>query len=462
MALDQRSLLSSRQERADALAARGAEGLTKLLPVFTATPVGPRRQRLVGKTACVSSTPAPEVNASAVHDLPPPAVSWDALSQLLVNVASSLIGTRSSSSLWTPYTQEDRVKLDFMQTQVAATYAQLSAALSVEERVEPAKHHRTAKKAKQVFQRQCRCGWLQDIVKELESCSDSANWGRFYYLLRRLGVVVKGTAAEGRADFSPEQLRQHALKIGEQLEANVDTDMLLEQIPQRPVHASLGLPPSDDEVRAALQSQGKCPGPDQVTILMIRSAGPRAKWQIRLLMHQLWTTPPEQWEACVKQVVGIPLFKGGDGCRRQNLDNYRYIMLIGVLSRAIGKIISTRLQNVAEQNDLYGDWQYGFRRGRSVIDVLLLVRTMTELASAVPQADAHRYEEQYKTLVLILFDIQKAYNKVQRGAAWTAFRRLGIPNSLLEVLPALRFSACLLVSGKVVVRRLLFTICGTV
>ena len=43
-----------------------------------------------------------------------------------------------------PYTQEDRAKLDFMQTQVAATYAQLSATLSVEERVEAAKLHKNA------------------------------------------------------------------------------------------------------------------------------------------------------------------------------------------------------------------------------------------------------------------------------------------------------------------------------
>ena len=51
-------------ERADAPDAGGADGLTKLLPVFTATPAGPRRPRLAAKTTRGSSTTVPGVEAS--------------------------------------------------------------------------------------------------------------------------------------------------------------------------------------------------------------------------------------------------------------------------------------------------------------------------------------------------------------------------------------------------------------
>lgn len=38
-------------------------------------------------------------------------------------------------------------------------------------------------------------------------------------------------------------------------------------------------------------------GPDQVTILI------RSLWQVRLLIHDCWTSP-EHWEHTAKQVVG--------------------------------------------------------------------------------------------------------------------------------------------------------------
>lgn len=72
--------------------------------------------------------------------------------------------------------------------------------------VDRARIHRRSKQAKQQFQKGCRKRWLHQVVEELNSCADSKNWGRFYWLLRRVGVVVRGTSAEGRADFSPAQL----------------------------------------------------------------------------------------------------------------------------------------------------------------------------------------------------------------------------------------------------------------
>ena len=185
-------------------------------------------------------------------------------------------------------------------------------------------------------------------------------------MLKRIGVTVQGTPAEGRSDFSAEQLRTHALKVGQQTAP--DFDMLRNEIPQRPLQESLGAPPTDEEVLAAIYAlRESAPGPDGVTMLMLRSAGPRAIWQVRLLIHQYWRTDPSEWESTARQLIGIPLYKG-DGDRR-DLDNYRFIMLINVISRVMGRLVATRIQQWAEQNNLYGQWQWGFRRG-SCIDVL--------------------------------------------------------------------------------------------
>ena len=302
--------------------------------------------------------------------------------------------------------------------------------------MELAKVHKTAKRSKADFQRACRRRWMKTVVAELDSSADEANWSRFYWLLRRIGVVVKGTSAEGRADLSPQQLRQHALKVGTQVEPSVDHALIDAEVPAQPTDESLGVPPTDEEFfNAVFSLRESAPGPDQVTALMLRSAGPRALWQVRLLVHQLWNTDASEWEASTKQVVGIPLYKG-DGSRA-DLDNYRYIMLISVISRVLGRIIAARLQRWAETQNHYGEWQWGFRRGRSVVDVRLLIRTMVELASSVPVEEAEKTGERYNNLVLIMFDIMKAHSKVQRGPAWYAFEKMGIPTALLRVLSAL-------------------------
>ena len=132
-------------EQADKLAAQGADGLTKHLHVFSGTTSGPRRQRLA--TAKVQEAPSTSVRQEA--QMPEPAVSWDALSQLMVNVALSLVGTKRSSSLWTPYTaddSDDRHLLDQMQRVIAESADALSAAATGEERIQLAKLHRAAKR----------------------------------------------------------------------------------------------------------------------------------------------------------------------------------------------------------------------------------------------------------------------------------------------------------------------------
>ena len=218
---------------------------------------------------------------------------------------------------------------------------------------------------------------------------------------------------------------------GEQLTPDVSQELLDSEVPSLTVETALGQPPSDEELYTALHSL-RAPGPDQVTALMLRSAGPRARWQTRLLVHRLWLTPPNAWESVVKEVLGTPLYKGsGD---RRDLDTYRFIMLINVISRLLGRIVSSRIQTWAESRNLFGDRQWGFRRNRSVVDVLLLLRTLVELAAAVCASCASVDGSHYDHLLLIMFE---AFSKIQRGPAQLAFRKLGMPAEMLTIISGL-------------------------
>ena len=58
-----------------------------------------------------------------------------------------------------------------------------------------------------------------------------------------------------------------------------------------------GLATAKGRGNAAVQGlRESAPGPDQITIPGLRSAGPRTVWQLRLLIHQLWISPAEQRE----------------------------------------------------------------------------------------------------------------------------------------------------------------------
>lgn len=73
----------------------------------------------------------PYTSDSVTPNLPSADVTWHALSQLLVDVATSVVGTRRHTQLWTPYTPADKTELLFLQQRVADTYEQLSQAATV-------------------------------------------------------------------------------------------------------------------------------------------------------------------------------------------------------------------------------------------------------------------------------------------------------------------------------------------
>ena len=55
----------------------------------------------------------------------------------------------------------------------------------------------------------------------------------------------------------------------------------------------------------------------------------------------------------------IPIFKKGD---KQEVNNYRPISLLTGISKILEKIIYTRLINFLQINDIFSNFQFGFRK----------------------------------------------------------------------------------------------------
>ena len=108
--------------------------------------------------------------------------------------------------------------------------------------------------------------------------------------------------------------------------------------------------------------------------------------------------------------------KKGD---RSDCGNYRGISLLSTAGEILAKILLKRLQHIAEV--ILPESQCGFRRSRSTIDMIFILRQLQEKAV-----------EQQKCLVFI--DLSKAFDTVDRSPLWTLLRRYGCPETFVKII----------------------------
>ena len=113
------------------------------------------------------------------------------------------------------------------------------------------------------------------------------------------------------------------------------------------------------------------------------------------LVRQIWEEEriPEEW----KETIIVPIHKRGD---RDRCENYRGIALGNAAYKILSNIILGKIKLYIER--VMGDYQNGFRDGRSVIDNIFALRIINEKLL------------EYKQSVQYLFiDFQKAYDSIQ-------------------------------------------------
>ena len=290
--------------------------------------------------------------------------------------------------------------------------------------------HRQMQRQLQRFRRQARGRFVQNICKEAEESMHSHDTGKFYRTLKRLGIHLSEHSNEGKVEHGLKELREHCQKVSGTVK-HVKEEVL-HDVPGRQVEQWLGDTPSSQEIRMATSKVRDCAsGWDEVTAGMLRWSGPTARQCVVSLVQYLWNAPPSQWERSIKTGIGVRMYKHkGD---RQDLGNYRIIMLLSVISRVVARVVATRLQKWAEQAGFLHDLQYGFRPSRRCTDPALIFILLLDMAnSAKPEDDTEE-----DPLVFVLRDIVKAYPSVQRHLAWRLFHRLGVPDKMLRVLSPL-------------------------
>ena len=130
------------------------------------------------------------------------------------------------------------------------------------------------------------------------------------------------------------------------------------------------LPPTYEELEIGILSlKDTASGSDGVPNGFFRHASLDYKTDLLELFNRSWNEGiiPVSW----KSGVSLPFAKPGKDLHK--VDSYRYITLLNTNGKLMERLVNKRLQYWLEKERKLGNYQYGFRPGRSTYDVLIQI-----------------------------------------------------------------------------------------
>ena len=117
---------------------------------------------------------------------------------------------------------------------------------------------------------------------------------------------------------------------------------------------------------------------------------------------------PNEW----KQTKVLPLFKSGNATE---LDNYRPISILPVLSKVLERVVHTQFIDYLESNRLFYKYQFGFRRQHS-----------TNLAVTFFTDSVHRTMDNGQLIGSVYIDLRKAFDTVDHSCLLEKLKTIGV------------------------------------
>ena len=143
--------------------------------------------------------------------------------------------------------------------------------------------------------------------------------------------------------------------------------------------SKLDMEPSETEYELAITAmKDSAGGADEVIIGMVKAAPSDVKRAIFTLLKKMWHTPEGiEWELSTTRAIVIMLWKRKGS--PDDLDMYRDICLLAIISRILARILGTRIARHLEATKQLQNFQWGFRAGRGCRDAILVPRIMCEM-----------------------------------------------------------------------------------
>ena len=181
---------------------------------------------------------------------------------------------------------------------------------------------------------------------------------------------------------------------------------------------------TEDEVKAAirhLKNNHKSPGPDGIINEIFKALHTVITPFLVKYFNKLFSSGsyPKEW---TKAII-VPLHKKGD---INDVDNYRGIPLLNVMSKVFTHIVNRGLTDWAELNTVISDAQAGFRTQYSTMDHILTL-----------YACVQEYMNRGATFYVAYIDFSKAFDSVQHSLLWSVLFRTGVQGKMLRMLKSM-------------------------
>ena len=171
----------------------------------------------------------------------------------------------------------------------------------------------------------------------------------------------------------------------------------------------------EEMIEALRKCKDTSPGPDEISYMMIRHLHPTTFERILQLFNKIWSegTLPDQW----RMATVIPIKKQGkDGLEPTD---YRPISLTSCLCKLMERMICRRLQWYLEKQSIIDSKQFGFRKGHSTADPLLM------LEHDISQAFSRK-----RKILAVSFDLEKAYDTTWKWGILDSLHKIGLRGRL--------------------------------
>jgi Reverse transcriptase (RNA-dependent DNA polymerase) len=149
---------------------------------------------------------------------------------------------------------------------------------------------------------------------------------------------------------------------------------------------------------------------------MIQAGGDKVIEELHAICNQIWKEGriPEEW---TKSVI-ITLPKKGD---LSQCSNYRTVALLSHVGKVLMMVLLERLK--AQMEIHLSEEQAGFRRDRSTVHQILILRLIAEKA-----------KRKGRHIINCFIDFQKAFVLIKHDIIWATFRSYGVGTRLVEIL----------------------------
>ena len=165
---------------------------------------------------------------------------------------------------------------------------------------------------------------------------------------------------------------------------------------------------------------GKAGGTDGIIGEFIKYGGQALRQALVGLFRRILEVGevPQDWNRS-----RITLVHKGGGKPREDIGSYRPIAVVNILAKIFGWVINDKMTRWMEERKVLGEEQGGFRKGRSGLENVLVMKEIIEQKKKLG-----------KELYLVFLDIEKAYDRVDRRKLLRLLAHRGVDRQVVQAI----------------------------